>query len=84
MLQTLDPTYHLTLRIKDPYPQPQVHTTGVALTMNGVVSNWEPTRKYFNDKNGKTGCDEVLTAVKKALLDAGIVADVFFDRFEHS
>jgi hypothetical protein len=40
--------------------------------------------KYFDPFAGKIGCDEVMAAVKDALLKAGIPATVSFDKFDQS
>ena len=40
--------------------------------------------QYFNGVTGKSGCDEVLNAVKAALIQAGIKnASVYLEKFEH-
>lgn len=42
-------------------------------------------QNYFNQLAGKTGCDEVLAAVKGALNDAGIQNfNVYLEKFEHT
>lgn len=37
----------------------------------------------WNAIEGKTGCDETLAKLKKALADAGLHSEVMFTKFEH-
>jgi hypothetical protein len=37
----------------------------------------------WNGREGKTGCDEAWAKLKKALADAGLHADIMFEKFEH-
>lgn len=37
----------------------------------------------WNALEGKTGCDETLAKLRKALADAGLHHEIFFERFEH-
>ena len=39
--------------------------------------------KFADEYNGKTGCDEALAAIKKAISDAGLVADIRLTKFDH-
>lgn len=74
MLMVLHPTYTLRVRVQDRMQQPTSFTSG---------QEWNPHR-YFDSRSGKTGCDEVLAAVKDALSKAGIEADVSLDEFKHT
>jgi hypothetical protein len=40
-------------------------------------------RKFADPMTGKTGCDEVLAAVKKALDGIGIPVTVRLEKFDH-
>jgi hypothetical protein len=84
MLRVLYPTYTLKIEIKDIPPSAQMQGA-VAMVMrpDGYMGN-DCQNKYFNSVTGKTGCDEVLAAVKDALAKAGIQATLSFEKFEHS
>ena len=80
MLAVLNPTYTLRLVIKDALPEPMNYQIGQQqlASLNSPVD-----RRWYNGLAGKTGCDEVLAAVRDALSKAGIQADIRLDRFEH-
>lgn len=83
MMMVLSPTYRMTVTIKDKMPQ----TSGAMGSGTAQASMGAEIRspyKFGDTVNGKTGCDEALAAVKKALADAGLDAQVFFDQFSHS
>lgn len=75
MLTVLSPTYTLRLEIQDP----------VSLQYVENIADKNPRlQKYHDSLNGKSGCDEVLAEVKKALHDRGIVNFyVALEKFEH-
>ena len=52
------------------------YTFKVTVTGNSVDGGW-------NGLEQKSGVDPVWEAVRKALHDAGLKAEVFFERFEH-
>lgn len=85
MLRILDPTYTLYVQIKDklqltPAPGEVNITPG-----EGRAPSSSFDRRFHNGLTGKTGCDEVLAVVKKALADAGLTdALVTLERFEHT
>ena len=78
MLTLLHPTYTLTVEIQDRLSDAGQQLGGPGMYVTGGQM---PTRKYAT--SGKTGCDEVLMAVKDALHQAGVWATVSLDRFEH-
>lgn len=73
------PTYSLKVTIQDRDP-PIASFEGMGITAGAAPRK----KKYFNSLEQKTGCDEILADVKAALLNAGIKADVWFEKFEHS
>lgn len=76
MLQVLNPTYSLRVVIKDELPTP--------VMMDQMTSMQSPySRKWYDPLAGKTGCDDVLSAVKEALAKAGLQAEISFVSFEH-
>jgi len=76
MMIILHPTYTLRVEIQD-----RPGELSEALTMTTGVRK---LHKYADIMNNKTGCDEVLVAVKKAISDAGIEhACVSLEKFEH-
>lgn len=87
MMQVLEPTYTIRIEIRDIIAGqvifgPGGGVMGQALNHQGL-SHPAPKRKFFDANNNKTGCDEVLSAVKKALADAGLAGVVTLERFEH-
>ena len=94
MMQVLNPTYTLRVEIKDRMREPQslINTVQAAAAVNVPPFGGgemrppkpEPLHKYFDGLAGKTGCDEVVQAVKDALMKYGITnASVSLERFEH-
>ena len=78
MLQVLNPTYVFKVTFKD-------EITGMAAAV--AAQNYPASTKltkFFDSANGKTGCDEVLAAIKDALTKAGLTCDVWLDTFKHS
>lgn len=82
MLIVLNPTYSLRVVIKDALPE----NANSQFQNNNVLSQQQTSmngRKWYNGLTGKTGCDDVLSAVKEALNKANIQAEVSLDKFEH-
>ena len=79
MLAVLHPTYTLRVTVKDRM------RVADANSAQGLASLGKPQNphRFFNGLTGKTGCDEVLVAVKEALQSKGIVCEIMFERFEH-
>ena len=75
MLMVMHPTYELRVEIKDVAAQQVTFSANPAEPYNG--------HKFFDGLKGKTGCDEVLAAVKDALAKAGLQADVSLQKFSH-
>jgi hypothetical protein len=78
MLIVLHPAYTFEIVVHDrPAPQTNfsVSHDGQPVPYNG--------HKFADEHNGKTGCDEAIAAVKKAIADAGLVADVRLTKFDH-
>ena len=72
MMRVLSPTYTLRVTVQDPL-------------VAGDPQHGIAVHKFFNGQTGKTGCDEVLAAVRKALEAAGLPrVDVAIERFEHT
>jgi hypothetical protein len=85
MLQLLYPRYTLRVEVTDHLQPHDFAAAGKALAgaaATGQSVTIAQQHKYWNGID-KTGCDEVMAAVKKALADAGLTATVFFDKFEH-
>lgn len=83
MYVQLFPTYTLRIEIRDGAPVAQQFQAGQAMhaVIGGAVPA-NPTGKYYSP--AKTGCDDVLVAVRDALVKAGIPnANVTLERFEH-
>lgn len=70
------PTYTLRVTVKDALKSSLNERQGLQ------AAEGKP-HKYFDAAGGKTGCDEVLNAVKAALIKSGVEADVSLERFEH-
>lgn len=89
MMHALYPTYTLRIEIADVPPPPNSGIfAGAQVGMvggQGLVSSTYgvPTQKYYNSSMNKTGCDEVLAAVRDALSKAGIQSIISFEKFEH-
>lgn len=79
MMMVLNPTYTLQIVIKD---APPTVNQAAMQGLGGQMSATAFQRKWFNDATGKTGCDDVLAAVKEALSKAGLDACVRLERFE--
>lgn len=83
MLLALHPTYTFEI---------VVHDRAVVPPLGGIQAyqigpgNIVPSslHKFGYVEGGNTGCDEALSAIKKAIADVGIVADVRLTKFEHS
>lgn len=80
-MKSLEPTYTLRVAIVDAASEITPHMLQAQMLQGQFGATPNSARKYFKD--GKTGCDEVLAAVREALLKAGIRAEVTFERFEH-
>lgn len=75
----LSPTYTLRIEIAD-----RSRVSGpVADGMSGLSFVQNPGSPYRYFGPDKTGCDDVLKAVRDALKAANIEATVSFERFEH-
>jgi hypothetical protein len=90
-MRVLHPTYTLRIDIKDVPPSAQMHVgVGAGVAVSGYAgqqfahSGGIGCHKYFNPLANKIGCDEVMAAVKDALLKAGIQADISFEKFEQT
>lgn len=84
MMQILWPTYTLRVTIKD-----MLTESGTAISVpgfagiNSTLMAQTPQHKFHKD--GKTGCDEALAAVRAALQKAGLPnAVVTLERYEHT
>jgi hypothetical protein len=78
MMMLLHPTYTLRLEIQDKAHQ----ATGQGISVN--LGGGPKPHMYFDGLTGKTGCDEVLNAVRTALEKSGIQHfSVYFEKFEH-
>ncbi len=78
MLIVLHPAYTFEIVVHDrqaPQTNFSMDATGQHVPYNG--------HKFADEHNGKTGCDEAIAAVKKAISDAGLVADVRLMKFDH-
>lgn len=90
MLQILNPKYTLRIEITDLLPSPQALGLqgGVILARGSGAQDQAPSGRRFHNDTGfvsKTGCDEVLAAVKEALQKAGLGnALVTLERFERA
>lgn len=73
----LHPAYTFEIVVHD---KPTQQTTFTA-TANGVTPF--NSHRFANEMAGKTGCDEALDAVKKALDSAGISAEIRLTKFDH-
>jgi len=74
MMMVLHPTYTIKLEIQDRL----IQQDGMSVT---AVPKYH---KYFDEPAGKSGCDDVVAAVKAALAKAGIShVTVHLERFEH-
>lgn len=84
MLQVLSPTYTIRVEIKDKQ-QSQGHSLVVGSAQRpGEFRDIQKLHQFFEGMDGKTGCDEVLAAVRNALQKAGIQnVSVSLERFEH-
>jgi hypothetical protein len=82
MLAVLNPTYSLRVIIKDALPENASYQTGIPGQQAGSIQAANG-RKWYNGLTGKTGCDDVLSAVRDALNKVGIQAEVSLDKFEH-
>ena len=78
MMVVLNPTYTLRVVIKDEIAQNMIFQ-GQAASQNPPPTG----RKWYDPSASRTGCDQVLSAVKDALAKAGVQAEVSFDKFEH-
>ena len=82
MMQVLSPTYTLRLEIRDKLSS--VPIDGLSTQHPPALS--PPAYKFFDGLNGKTGCDEVLAAVKSALEKSDLASldiSLSLERFEH-
>lgn len=81
MMILMHPTYTLKIEIQDRPPQQNAIYPNQMATLQGG-SPVDPHKFY---RSGKTGCDDVLAAVKDALAKAGLSdgVTVSFERFEH-
>ena len=87
MMQVLYPTYTLKVVIQDRRadPVPGQITQVQDLSQLQALSNGGAPYRFYGAYGEKTGCDDVLKAVKDALLKANIAGGVTvtFERFEH-
>jgi len=86
MMRVLSPIYTLRLEIVDAVaPQQSFTGQGTIDPITGTLclQTFPNPYKWHNALMGKSGCDEVLAAVKDALEKAGIPAQVSLERFEH-
>lgn len=87
MMRVLSPTYTLRLIIRDAYEMPnQMSGVGMAPSMPSPALGAMPagSYKFFATQGDDTGCNAVLKAVREALRNAGVQADVYFERFEQT
>ena len=78
MYAVLHPTYTLRLTFQDKLPSQSLSQSGIGALLSGAPND----RKFY--KADSTGCDAVVTAVRAALLAAGLgEIDVTLDQFEH-
>jgi hypothetical protein len=87
-LYVLNPTYSLRVVITDELPDQTMRgQTGMVwheVPEGQYLRQPAPSgHKWHDPLAGKTGCDEVLSAVKDALAKAGLQAEVHFVSFEH-
>jgi hypothetical protein len=82
MMVVLHPTYTLTITVKDRSSlSAQLSGVGKIATCQSAPVN---PYKYFGGYNSnRSGCDEILVAVRDALAKAGIAAEISLERFEH-
>lgn len=73
---TLYPSFTLKVEVRDGAPQQNV--AAQAFTIGGGAGY----PKWHKPHEGKTGCDDLLAAVKAALAEKGIIASVTLDKFE--
>jgi len=82
-MQVLEPTYEFRLTIRDARQANQSTIQGyVGPNATVGVGSLAPDRRFYH--SGKVGCDDALTAVRKALETAGIKADVHLEKFSHT
>lgn len=80
MLMVLHPTYTLRVRIQDRSDL----QAGMGMGSAGIAGSApQKPYRYYDSMTGKTGCDDVLAAVKEALSKAGVKADVSLESFKH-
>lgn len=87
MLIVQHPTYRLAVTIRRPMGKVQA-IAGLEIK-TPPPENWPGAiyPPFWEGIKGKTGCDEVIEAVKKALADAGFSepeCNVRLEKFEHS
>lgn len=75
MLIVLHPAYTFEIVVHD-RPVPQT-------TFSAPETKPYNGHKFADEFNGKSGCDEALAMVKKALAASGIDADVRLAKFDH-
>lgn len=81
MMIALHPTYTLRIEYQDKRPEPQMMVGPNMGHVGQSMVNW--AHKFYA-QSGKTGCDDILALVKKALSDAGLSeARVTLEKFEH-
>jgi hypothetical protein len=79
----LHPTYTLRVEVRDRLQPPTVGQQGQLGQQFVTQSVPFKPHKYWDGLAGKSGRDEVLAAVRAALRDNGIDAEVSLERFEH-
>lgn len=79
MLVTLHPTYTFRVTVKRPAPVNEFVNAAAQAAQSWKLSYGE----FWDGIKGTTGCDEVMTAVTKALADSGLGAhvDVRFESY---
>lgn len=79
MLIVLHPAYTFEVVIHDrELPAGGTEISGAALQNARLMRH-----KFSDEAASKIGCDEALAAIKKALADAELVADVRLTKFDH-
>jgi hypothetical protein len=81
MMMALYPNYTFKIEVKDGAPAQPIMQGGM-VGMVGVNPASTAPPKWHKPFEGKTGCDDLLNEIKKALAAAGITATVTLDKFE--
>lgn len=81
MMRILNPTYTLTVVITDARPDNQGQLV-VAQAQGIGFQPAPPSLHKFHDRLGKSGCDEVLAAVRSAVKNIDAQCEVTLERFE--